>query len=131
MLAWAFVKEFSEAMAKPIDHIAPNSMAALQAYAWPGNVRELRNIIERAMILARDTTLQISLGRTASPRAPEPQPATTLRDSERAHILRALEQSGWRIRGSGGAAERLDLKPTTLEARMARLGIHRPDSKLS
>ncbi len=131
MLTWAFVKEFSEAMAKPIDHIAPDSMATLQAYAWPGNVRELRNIIERAMILARDPTLQISLGRTASQRVTESPPATTLRDSERTHILRALEQSGWRIRGSGGAAERLDLKPTTLEARMARLGIRRPDSKLS
>ncbi len=130
-LAWAFVKEFSEAMAKPVDHIAPDSMAALQAYSWPGNVRELRNIIERAMILSRETTLQISLGRSASPRAAESQPATTLRDSERAHILRALEQSGWRIRGSGGAAERLDLKPTTLEARMVRLGIRRPDSKPS
>ena len=118
-------------MAKPVDHIAPDSMAALQAYSWPGNVRELRNIIERAMILSRDTTLQISLGRSASPRVAESQPATTLRDSERAHILRALEQSGWRIRGSGGAAERLDLKPTTLEARMVRLGIRRPDSKSS
>lgn len=129
MLAWAFVKEFSEAMAKPIDHIAPDSMATLQAYPWPGNVRELRNVIERAMILARDSTLHISLGRTAGARAAEPQPATTLRDSERAHILRALELSGWRIRGAGGAAERLDLKPTTLEARMVRLGIRRPDSK--
>jgi transcriptional regulator with GAF, ATPase, and Fis domain len=94
-------------------------------------VRELRNVIERAMILARDTTLHISLGRTAGARTAEPQPAATLRDSERAHILRALEFSGWRIRGAGGAAERLDLKPTTLEARMARLGIRRPDSKSS
>ncbi len=136
-LAWAFVKEFSEAMAKPIDHIAPDSMAALQGYPWPGNVRELRNIIERAMILARGTTLHISLGRTAPLRAPEPaaepqaQSALSLRDSERAHILRALAQSGWRIRGRGGAAERLDLKPTTLESRMARLGIRRPDSNPS
>jgi transcriptional regulator with GAF, ATPase, and Fis domain len=134
-LAWAFVKEFSEAMARPIDHIAPESMAALQAYPWPGNVRELRNVIERAMILARDSTLRVSLGRAALLRASEPaaapQPATTLRDSERAHILHALEQSRWRIRGPGGAAERLDLKPTTLEARMARLGIRRPDSKQS
>jgi len=131
MLTWAFVKEFSETMAKPMEHVAPDSMKALQEYRWPGNVRELRNVIERAMILARDTTLHVSLGKTAPLRAPESPSGATLRDSERAHILRALEQSNWRVRGRAGAAERLDLKPTTLEARMVRLGIRRPDSKQS
>lgn len=134
-LAWTFVKEFGEAMGKRIDHIAPDSMAALQAYAWPGNVRELRNVIERAMILTRGSTLHVSLGRAPSLRLAASRPATanaepTLRDSERAHILAALERSGWRVRGDGGAAQRLDVKPTTLEARMARLGIRRPASKL-
>jgi len=128
MLAWAFTKEFGEAMNKPIAHIDADSMAALQAYAWPGNIRELRNVIERAMILARGTTLQVSLARPPLPRAPERAAAASLKDSERAHILRALEQSNWRIRGAGGAAEILDVKPTTLEARMARLGIRRAAS---
>ena len=49
MLAWTFVKEFGEAMGRPVERVADESMAALEAYAWPGNVRELRNVIERAM----------------------------------------------------------------------------------
>jgi len=124
MLAWAFVKEFGEAMGRPIERIADESMAALEAYAWPGNVRELRNVVERAMILARDTTLHISLGRTAA-RAPAGPAPGTLLDTERTLILRALEQTGWRIRGAGGAAERLGLKPTTLESRIQKLGLRR------
>jgi transcriptional regulator with GAF, ATPase, and Fis domain len=125
MLAWAFVKEFGEAMGRPVERIADESMAALEAYAWPGNVRELRNVIERAMILARDTTLHVSLGRTPA-RAPAGPAPGTLLDAERTLILRALEQTRWRIRGAGGAAERLGLKPTTLESRIQKLGLRRP-----
>jgi transcriptional regulator with GAF, ATPase, and Fis domain len=46
----------------------------------------------------------------------------TLKECERSHILRALQDAAWRIRGPGGASELLDIKPTTLEARMAKLG---------
>ncbi len=129
LLAWEFVKELRESMGKPIDHIAEDSMAALLAYPWPGNVRELRNVIERAMILARGSTLSVSLGPAPAPTlAAATAPAASLAASERAHILRVLEQTGWRIRGSGGAAERLAIKPTTLESRMKRLGLRRPGS---
>jgi DNA-binding NtrC family response regulator len=104
-------------------------MAALQAYPWPGNVRELRNVVERAMILSRDGVLRVSL--------PEAQPAPaaastsaaaegTLADRERRDIEHVLTRCGWRIRGAGGAAERLGIKPTTLESRMKKLGIERP-----
>jgi transcriptional regulator with GAF, ATPase, and Fis domain len=60
---------------------------------------------------------------------PAPPPATAVTDLkavEREHLLRVLHAVGWRIRGAGGAAERLGLKPTTLEYRMARLNIRRP-----
>ncbi|WPL14885.1 MULTISPECIES: sigma 54-interacting transcriptional regulator [Thiorhodovibrio] len=133
LLAWQFVEELRATMGKPIEHISEDSMAALLAYTWPGNVRELRNLIERAMILARGPTLHINIGALASAPAPvtaSPSPEMIARDSlaarERAHILEILELTGWRIRGAGGAAERLDLKPTTLESRMKRLGIRRP-----
>ncbi len=130
LLAWEFVNELSESMGKPIDHIAPDAMAALLAHSWPGNVRELRNVIERAMILTRDRTLRVVLGAAPTPAAVE-APTDTLEESERAHILLALEQARWRIRGSGGAAERLAIKPTTLESRMKRLGLRRPASDIS
>ena len=54
-------------------------------------------------------------------------PSLLMKDVEREHILRVLEQTGWRVRGKEGAAEILGLKRTTLESRMAKLGIHRPE----
>jgi formate hydrogenlyase transcriptional activator len=122
LLSWTFVKEFSNSMGKAIDAIADDSMAALQAYPWPGNVRELRNVIERAMILTRGSTLQIKLGHPAL-RPQAANTAGTLEEAERDHILRALERCGWRIRGSNAAAELLGIKPTTLESRIRKLGI--------
>lgn len=130
LLAWEFVNELSESMGKPIDHIAADAMAALLAYPWPGNVRELRNVIERAMILTRDRTLRVTLGAAPTPAIAQ-TPTDTLEERERAHILLALEQTHWRIRGAGGAAERLAIKPTTLESRMKRLGLRRPGSDIS
>jgi transcriptional regulator with GAF, ATPase, and Fis domain len=127
LLAWEFVREFIEAMGKPIQRIADDSMAALQSYPWPGNIRELRNVIERAMILARGPTLHIALGRLPLP-TPANGPTKTLEDAQRAHIVQTLERAGWRVRGSGGAAELLAMKPTTLESRMKKLGVQRPGS---
>jgi transcriptional regulator with GAF, ATPase, and Fis domain len=84
-------------------------------------------VIERAMILARSPTLHVSLGRTSTP-VPASARVGTLEASERAHILEALQQAGWRVRGAGGAAELLGMKPTTLDSRMKKLGIRRSDS---
>jgi transcriptional regulator with GAF, ATPase, and Fis domain len=121
LLSWTFVKEFSNSMGKPIEKIASDSMNALMAYSWPGNIRELRNVIERAMILAHGPVLQIKLGHR--PLQVDKSTDVTLDQAERAHIIRTLERCGWRIRGAKGAAEQLDIKPTTLESRMKKLGI--------
>ncbi|HEX2339224.1 MAG TPA: sigma 54-interacting transcriptional regulator [Vicinamibacterales bacterium] len=124
LLVWRFVEEFSKSFGKRIDAIPNENMAALQRYAWPGNIRELRNVVERAMIVAIGTRLTIPL--TASETRPATKPrTTTLADLEKAHIRLVLENTGWRIRGAGGAAEQLGLKPTTLETRMAKLGLAR------
>jgi len=123
-------------MRKRVDTVDRASLEALTRYHWPGNVRELRNILERAMILASGPTLFVAAPPTL-PSAPPPASAApagaTMGASdghldvlERDHILRVLEDAGWRIRGKNAAADVLGLKPTTLEARMAKLGIHRP-----
>jgi formate hydrogenlyase transcriptional activator len=122
-LAWSFVDEFSTLFGKPIESISRETMAELQKYEWPGNVRELRNVIERAVILTKGTQLAVPTLRMC--RRPLPQASMTLSALEAEHILSVLETTDWRIRGVGGAAERLGLKPTTLESRMARLGITR------
>ncbi len=122
-LAWVFVDLFSKSMGKSIEVISQSSMDALQRYTWPGNVRELKNMIERAMILCNGPTLRIPV---PVPARPIGRTNRTLESVEREHIESVLRITGWRVRGTGGAAEILGLKPTTLDARMAKLGIQRP-----
>ena len=123
LLVWRFVGEFSKAFGKRIDAISPENMAALQRYPWPGNIRELRNIVERAMIVATGPRLTIAppMASVAAGKR-----STRLIDVETDHIRSVLENTAWRIRGVGGAADRLGLRPTTLETRMAKLGLSRP-----
>jgi PAS domain S-box-containing protein len=122
LLVWTFIDEFSKSLGKPITSIAKDSLMALEQYSWPGNIRELRNVVERAMIVATGPRLVFDPPRTTVPF----RPATSrLSDMEAGHIRNVLDACGWRVRGAGGAAARLGLKPTTLESRMARLGIRR------
>jgi PAS domain S-box-containing protein len=122
-LVWNFIDEFSRSFGKTIDSISKASLSELQQYPWPGNVRELRNVIERAVIVATGSQLVVGAPRVGE--RPVPHTAMTLNELEIEHIRTVLRSTGWRVRGSGGAAERLGLKPTTLESRMARLGIAR------
>jgi formate hydrogenlyase transcriptional activator len=122
-LVWSFIDEFSRLFGKNIESISAESMRELQRYPWAGNVRELRNVIERAVIIA--TGKQLVVPAPHSPGVPVPQTAMTLSELEADHIRAVLDSTNWRVRGSGGAAQRLGLKPTTLESRMARLGIVR------
>jgi transcriptional regulator with GAF, ATPase, and Fis domain len=140
MLVDALVEELGTAMRKRFASVDRSSLEALARYSWPGNVRELRNVLERAMILCRGSALMvetpISGGSSDPPAAQMPSPPVAvpgaapggLRAWERDEILRVLRDTGWRIRGPHGAAAVLDLKPTTLEKRMARLGIKRPSA---
>jgi transcriptional regulator with GAF, ATPase, and Fis domain len=123
LLVWTFAKQFGKALGKPVERIPQETMEALQHYPWPGNIRELRNVIERAVILSEGSTLRVPVGPAAGP---VPDALPTLADAERQHILAALEQTGWRIRGADGAAKLLGLKPTTLESRIKKLGLQRP-----
>ena len=126
-LTWAFARELGQALGKPVERIPRETMAALQHYSWPGNVRELRNLIERAIILGNSSTLQLPPGPVTELQRDALQALETAeRSNAKKLILKVLESTGWRVRGSGGAAEILGLKPTTLEARMKKLGLHRP-----
>jgi PAS domain S-box-containing protein len=124
VLTRAFVAEFAAVMGKPVASIRQSSLAALSAYPWPGNVRELRNVIERAMIEMTGPVLTVRL--PEDPLVPRTAVSNRLEDVEREHIKRVLAATGWRVRGKRGAAEALDLHPSTLESRMKKLGIKRP-----
>ena len=136
-------KHFVELSAKELGCAEPRltraGVARLQNYDWPGNIRELRNVIERAVILARGGPLHFELPATD----PVPMPAsskplhsnqpgqevfteTEMQSLERGNLIAALDQTGWKLRGSDGAAELLGVKPTTLLARMKKMGLKRP-----
>ena len=126
LLVRYFAQKHARRMDRRIETIPAEEMEALTRYHWPGNVRELENLIERAVILSRGPALHVSLpegrlsgdGLGTSP--------LTLEAAEREHILSALGETNWVIAGPGGAAARLGMKRTTLQSRMAKLGISRP-----
>ncbi len=118
-----FVRQYGRKMGKRIDHIPRKCMEELRRYAWPGNVRELRNVIERALIVCSDRTLDVPMpyGTFA-----ETSKVLKLEEVERRYILEVLRQTDWRLSGRNGAAEILGLKRTTLQSKMKKLGIRRP-----
>jgi DNA-binding NtrC family response regulator len=119
-LVWSFVQEFSKRMGKRIESIPQKGVEALQAYPWPGNVRELRNVTERAMIITTGALLHLDVPKIAQSGADQ---CVTLEEVEKRRIIEALNTTGWRVSGKGGAAEILGINPKTLESRMQRLGI--------
>jgi transcriptional regulator with GAF, ATPase, and Fis domain len=137
-----FIRRFAERQHKPLPRLAEGVLERLLEYSWPGNIRELQNVIERAIILARGPIIDEELitvqpdadelaveADTAAAATPTLRPSPNVikfADAERHAILRALELAVWRISGRGGAADILGLKPTTLHAKMKRLGIRRP-----
>jgi formate hydrogenlyase transcriptional activator len=127
-----FVKIFSRRMGKQIDNVPSEMMMAFQWHSWPGNIRELQNLVERAVILARDGVLPNPLQKRQtsaiilSSHAPSSLSSVNWEDSDRALVVETLEQVGWIVGGPRGAATKLGLKRTTLLAKMKRLGISRP-----
>lgn len=120
VLARAFLAEFSSKLRKNIRLIPRNTLDAMKQYHWPGNIRELRNVIEQGVIITEGEMLEAII-----PQKHKATPAgnLTLQETEYERILEVLEGSGWRIKGKGGAAEALGLKPSTLYSKMEKLGI--------
>ncbi len=120
----------------PPARVPQREVERAQRYEWPGNVRELQNVVERAVILSRGGKLSLDIpqANTPVPRHAERSAASTTsaevviaekewRDRERANVLAALRQAGFRVSGKGGAAELLGLHPGTLASRLKALGI--------
>jgi formate hydrogenlyase transcriptional activator len=126
LLARHFLEQYSAKLKRRWDDIAPHAMERLVRYSWPGNVRELQNVIERAMILSRSPLLEVKDCLPEGTVLVEGTSNPTLMDVERGHILRVLEEAGWRIEGTDGAARRLGLNPSTLRSRLKKLGLKRP-----
>ena len=145
LLADHFVRQAAARFNLPPPRLTHGNILRLQQYSWPGNVRELQNVIERAVITSRSGVLQIELSgdeglsgdgsaERIAPAVSDAEDATArevvpdveIKRRERENLLLALNRTNWKIYGPDGAAELLDVKPTTLASRITRLGLKRP-----
>jgi formate hydrogenlyase transcriptional activator len=122
-LVWHILKDLGKRMGRSVESVHVATMQEFQRYSWPGNVRELRNVIERNLIL---NTGPVFRAETPSLDHSHGNGLRRLDEVEAEHVRGVLQTTNWRVRGRGGAAETLGLKPTTLEARMKKLGVCRP-----
>ncbi len=117
--------------------LTADCLRRLRSYHWPGNVRELENVLERAVIIARDgklnlrdvlplTNLQPIRERKGGIAVDGLQTKNDLREAEKATLLRALQEAKWKVAGPLGAAQKLGIPPSTLSSRIKVLGIVRP-----
>jgi formate hydrogenlyase transcriptional activator len=127
LLVHYFASLLSRKMRKSIRIIPREAMEAMMNWPWPGNVRELQNFVERSVILTRDETLAAPISELNRSVLPKISPDITLHAMEREAIVQALRSAQGRISGPGGAAARLGLKRTTLQRKMQRLEISKPE----
>jgi transcriptional regulator with GAF, ATPase, and Fis domain len=130
-----FAIRFSKEFNKPFLGVAESMKAEMLAYDWPGNIRELENVLEQSTIL-NDGKSMLQLKRSLV-RTMEIVAAADIKtmedvkrvqyETERDYIISILKKANWRIRGANGAAELLNLKPTTLESKIERLNIRKED----
>lgn len=138
-LAKHFVELSVKELRCPKPRLTRAGVVKLQSYDWPGNVRELRNVIERAVILARGGPLYFDLPVTHSippPPLSTPHPdakggiefftEAEMQRRERENLAVVLERARWKIKGADGASELLGVKPTTLLSRMKKMGLKKP-----
>jgi formate hydrogenlyase transcriptional activator len=121
-----FARQFARRSNKIIDTIPSEVMTSLIEYHWPGNIRELQNLIERAVILSAGPILKVPLSDLKPSSTTLVRKRITLREAEREHILAALKETNWIIAGPNGAAIRLGMKRSTLQARLQKLRLTRP-----
>jgi transcriptional regulator with GAF, ATPase, and Fis domain len=123
LLATFFMEKYATKLGKKIQGMSRKNFQKLLPYPWPGNVRELEHIIERAVILSDHEHLLIPDLVSTGSQATQPEKFLVFHEMEKAHILEALRRCDWRVSGKGGAAELLELRPTTLYSKMKKLGV--------
>lgn len=136
-LAQHFLEQTCKDFGREALTLTRGQTANLRAYDWPGNIRELNNVIERAVILSQGKVLRLDLSMPGLRDEPE-IPATSdvdkgevltdeqMKEFQRSNLVKALQQTNWRVSGAGGAAELLGVRPTTLADRIRKFDIERP-----
>ncbi|MGB5688266.1 MAG: sigma 54-interacting transcriptional regulator [Woeseiaceae bacterium] len=138
-LAQHFLEQTCKDFGRDVLTLTRAQAVNLKAYGWPGNVRELKNVIERAVILSPGKVLRLDLSMPGFALTDSAPVATTfapegvltekeMRDYQKQNIVKALEQTNWKVSGEGGAAELLGVRPTTLADRIRTYKIERPSN---
>jgi len=129
LLVKHFCQKHEAKIGKKVTDISPKVMESLMNYDWPGNIRELENLIERALILSSGDTLEdgdwVPAEKTQVKGNNGKVAPKKMEEVEKEHIIETLKKVNWKVSGEKGAAKILGLNPTTLEARMKKLGIKR------
>jgi transcriptional regulator with GAF, ATPase, and Fis domain len=140
LLAEHFLGLLQKRENRKLPRLSAANLKKLQGYDWPGNVRELQNVIERAVITSHQGRLHFTLpddedfGDSTAASAYDSEiddgkeivPESEMRRRERQNIIAALKMSNWKIYGTGGAAELLGIKPTTLTSRIKKMNVKKP-----
>lgn len=121
-----FITQYSKKLGKNIRRISVKSHDKLLRYNWPGNIRELQNVLERNIVLSKGSTLHIEDQFIDNIELQDNVNLMRLENIERNHIVKILEKTNWKVHGEQGAASILDINPSTLRARMRKLGVTRP-----
>lgn len=124
LLVNSFTAQYNKKYNFNLNKIPKNILTALQNYDWPGNVSELKNMVERAVVSSKGNFLDFRQMLSAERKiAKLGRHFQSWEDHEKTYLLKVLEHTQWKIRGKEGAACLLQLKPTTLESKMKKLGI--------
>jgi transcriptional regulator with GAF, ATPase, and Fis domain len=129
LLVESFIEKFNKKYGKHITSVPQDIMRSLQSYPWKGNIRELINVVERAVITSGNSILHMTEKIETTLPSRQEETSKSLDATEREHILKVLEETGWKVEGPKGAALILGINPSTLRTRMKKLGIHRPTSR--
>ncbi|MET0636915.1 MAG: sigma 54-interacting response regulator [Chitinophagaceae bacterium] len=135
ILTLFFANKFCTEFNKPFTGISESMRTEILAYDWPGNIRELENVLEQSIILNDGKSkleLKRSLISTGSPSGEKSienlgDVKQIQSETERAYLISILKKTNGRIRGTNGAAYLLNIKPTTLASKIARLNINRAE----
>ena len=120
------MKTYSKKLNKSFNNLSQSEIQKLVNYDWPGNIRELENLIERAAVICNGSDFKIPESLSLPNNCLPSNHFLSLEENERRHIIWALKQTNWKVRGYGGAADLLSINPSTLSFRMKKLRIERP-----
>jgi DNA-binding NtrC family response regulator len=121
LLASHFLQKFCQEKGKDVTSISPDVMEILLAHSWPGNVRELENVIEHAIIIAKqEKILPKDLPQYLLQQPLPTKQLISLQDHEKNLIMKTLEETNW---NKHQTAKRLKITRSTLYGKMKRYGL--------